>query len=452
MRISRNVKNLLSALAMGVALLGVSFSAFADKLYLKDGRVLDGTLVKQDSAFVVFSVNGKEEIFEASEVSKVEKTEAAKPAAPAKVEPAKAEPAKVEPAKAEPTKAESPKDKEKIVTGKPNRIAILNFGPPNSWNEKVGDMVGVVISAKAFEDALPLLEKDNVDTVVIRVKSGGGYGLEVGRFGEIFRRYKSKFRLVAWVESAISAAAMSPWNISEFYMMPEGNIGACTGWSGNLVATKGVQLMQMLSQMEELSIEGGRDPKLMRSMQIMEPLSYNVDSNGVITFFQDATSGKYLLNPPGQILTLNSQQAVACKFAVAVAATPDELAKAMGLKEVEWAGQDAAKVIDDYMKLAHKIDKQVGELAAQYRLALGAAQQLSQQADDPRFGTELGKAKQYLAQIRKWVSLNPNFSFHLAGGFGVGQLTEEWFAQQDEIIKTLAQRARDAAEQRRRQR
>lgn len=464
MRINRSFKNLAAGLALGVAMLAMTFAARADKLYLKDGRVLDGEIVRQESSFVVFKVNGKAEMFEMADVIKVEKTEAAKPVAPdaPKTDAPKTDAPKTDAPKADAPAADKPKDdakpadaaktdgdkkgdrKTRALTGKPNRVAILNFGPPGDWQEKVGNEVGVVIAASSFEEALPLLEKDNVDTVVVRIRSGGGYGLEVDRFREVFRQYKTKFRLVGWVESAISAAAMSPWVISEFYMMPEGNIGACTGWSGNLVAVKGIELQQYLAKMEGISIEAGRDPKIMRAMQILDaPLSYSVDDNGNVTFFQDETSGKHLLNRRDHILTLNANEAVDCKFAVAKAATFDELCKAMGLKEYELAGTAASKYIDAYMIQAHKIDKQVGELSVQYRLALGAAQQLAGNGNDPRFATELGKAKQYLAQIHKWVGLNPNFRFHLAQGFGA-ELTEEWFTQQDELIRELALRNKQA--------
>ncbi|MBY0309484.1 MAG: hypothetical protein K2Q09_12140 [Phycisphaerales bacterium] len=447
---ARFFKQLTAAIALSVALLVNVHAAFGDKLHLNDGRVLDGEIVRQDADFVVFKVNGKEQIFEMSAVKKVQKTDSA---APAQDPTPKVDSPKADSPAADAPNADAPKAKsdEATVTGKANRVAILNFGPPNSWNEKVGDMVGVVVSAKAFEDAIPLLEKDKVDTVVVRVKSGGGYVLEEARFWNTFRKYKSKFRLVTWIESSISAAAMSPWIISEWYMMPAGNVGACTSWSGDLQATGGPELIHHLHEMEEISIEAGRDPKIMRSMQIMEPLSYNVDESGRVTFFQDTTSGKFLLNPRGQILTMNANQAVACKFALGIAATPEELFKAMGLSEAVIAGKEASKYIDDFMLQAHKIEKQVGELAVQYRLALGAAQQLSR-GDDARFSVELGKAKQFLAQIRKWVEVNPNFGFHLAGQFGVRRLTDEWFAQQEEIIKQLAQRAREAEEQRRRNR
>ncbi|MFT3686915.1 MAG: hypothetical protein QM783_18670 [Phycisphaerales bacterium] len=460
---TRTFKNLVAAIALGAALLLNVHTALADKLHLNDGRVLDGEIVRQDADFVVFKVNGKEQIFEMSTVKKVEKTDAKPVAATPKTETPKTETPKTDAPKPDASKTDAPKtdapkadapkpaEDEKNVAGKAARVAILNFGPPTSWNNKVDTTVGVTISASAFENAMPMLLKDKVDTVVIRIQSGGGYVLEEARFWETFRKYKTKFRLVAWVESAISAAAMSPWVISEFYMMPEGNIGACTGWSGNLVAVKGPELLIHLKDMEDISVEAGRDPKIMRSMQIMEPLSYNVDENGHVTFFQDATSGKFLLNRPGQILTLNSKQAIDCKFAAGIASTPEELFKVMGLNEAVIAGKEASKYIDDFMLEAHKIDKQVGELALNYRMALGAAQQLSR-SNDPRFAVELGKAKQFLAQIHKWVGLNPNFSFHLAGGFGVPRLTPEWFAQQDDIIKTLAARDKEAEEQRRKNR
>lgn len=466
MNVMNKVKNLMLLAAVGVAMFATTMNALADKLHLKDGRVLDGEIVRQDGDFVVFKIKGKSEaeFFEMKDIARVEKESATKPAetkpapkAEEKKEDAKpavkadekkdetkpaTEPSKETPASGEKSDAKS---KGRVLTGKPNRIAVLNFGPPGSWQGKAGDMVGVTISAKAFADAVPMLEKDNVDTVVIHVNSGGGYGLEVDRFHELFDTvYKRKFRLVAWVESAISAAAMSPWVISEFYMKPEGNIGACTGWSGNLVAVKGVELERYLIKMAEASRMAGRDPKIMRSMQILEPLSYTIDDQGQVTWFQDTTSGKVLLNPAGQILTLNALDAVKCKFATGIAGTKDELAKAMGLSEYEFVGQDAAKYIDEYMVKAHRIDKEIGELAVKYRLALATAQQLAPTRGDPRFGAELGKARQALNELRKWVAANPNFRFHIAGQLGANELNEGWFAAQEDFMKQLAEQNKEA--------
>ncbi|HZW06410.1 MAG TPA: hypothetical protein VFF65_04745 [Phycisphaerales bacterium] len=466
MRIHKNIRNLVNALAVGVALLGATFGVLADKLHLKDGRVLDGTVVRQDGAFVVFNVNGKEEIFDAAEVLKIEKTEAAKneakteapkpevnPAAP-KDEGKPAEPAKDAGAAAGVAVAKSAG---KTLSGKPARIAIIPFGPPQSWkNNKelanVDTLVGGEISVKPWMDIIPLLKKDGVDTVVVQINSGGGYLMEMNRFPDVFREYKKNFRVVAWVESAISAAAMSPWIINEFYMKPGGHIGGCTGYSGPGVAIKGVELLEILDQMKQLSIEAGRDPLIMRAMQIEQPLSCNIDENGNVTFFGDSTSGSFRINPDGQVLTLNSEVARKIKFSSGTASDRDELAKAMGLSEYQFAGADAVKHMEDYLLKAHKAQAFFIDTALKYILARDAAVQLARNPNDPRFSTELGKARQALNEMKRQVELNPNFPFILGNQIGVENMGPAWFAQQEEQLRELVRRAREAEDQRRRQR
>jgi hypothetical protein len=458
----KSFKNLVSALAMGVALMATCANAMADKLYLKDGRVLDGTLVRQDSAFVDFSVNGKEEIFDAADVTKVEKTEAAKPAAPAATAaPAAAAPAATEPAKTAAPAASGDSKKEgddaKSTTGKPTRVAIINFGPPQWWKNQNGlgnvdSLVGGPISVKSWMDILPMLEKAKTDVVVVRVNSGGGMNTECQKFQEMYKNvYKKKFRTVAWIESGISAAAMSPWVLNEIYMMPEGSLGACTSFYGaSLVAMKGIPLEQLFEQMRQASLEGGHDPLIMRAMEIEMPLSCNFEENGKVTFFADSTSGSFLVNPDNRVLTLTSTMATKIKLSQGVAATKEELVKVMGLKEVEWVAQDATKYMDDYMLKAHRATKYFIETAAQYILARNAAQQLARTGNDPRFGTELGKARQALAEMKRQVDLNPNFPDMLGQEIGES-LDSAWFAEQEAILKRLAQMNREAADNARRQ-
>ncbi len=356
-----------------------------------------------------------------------------------------AEPTK-DAAKGETPKADKPKTDKKetlanrTIAGRATRVAVLPFGPPPEWKGLVGSTVGITISAKAFKDVIPMLEADKVDVVVVHINSGGGLLAEMEPFQKLFQRdYESRFRTVAWVHSAISCAAMSPWTLDEFYMEPEGNIGACTGWSGSLVAVKGVQLLRVLDQMEEASRMGGRDPKIMRSMQIMEPLSYNVDEFGNVEYFQDMTSGKYVLNPEGQILTLNAVDAVRSRFARGVASNVPELMKAMNINEYEVVGQKATKYLEDFMRRAHRIEKEVGEVALQYRLSLGAAQGLRGENNRELRNIEIGKCRAALNKIRQQIKVNPNFSFMLAGGFGVGELNDEWFDENERLLKRLVQ-------------
>lgn len=311
------------------------------------------------------------------------------------------------------------------ITGRANRVAMINFGPPSSWNGKFGDMVGVQVNNKAFKDAIPLLEKDKVDTVIIRVNSGGGLVYEMLQFQETFEKYKEKFRTVVWVESAISAAVMAPWVIEEFYMMPEGNMGATTMWSGNLQAGKGAGLEQIFIAMEKASLSGKKDNKVMRAMQVMAPLSANVDENGRVTFFQD-TSGQYLINPENRVLTLNAADAIKFGLAKGIASTREELVKAMGLNEVEWVGEDATKLVDRSIRDNDRIQNQLTDTMGRYNNSIAAAGGMN----GNRRRQEVGVARQRLAEIRRLIKTNPTIGL-MAG------ISDEWFTKQEDILRDL---------------
>lgn len=435
-------KSLVVALFAGAAVVFSASQAFADRVVMNNGTVYEGTITRDEGSVVVIRLaNGKEEFLLRADIKSISKDAPAAPAPSKPADPAPSKPDATKPADAKPvdTKPADPAVKPadgkttpqaRALTGRPQRVAVLNFGAPSDWQGEIDDTVGIQISAAAWADAVPMLEKDKVDVVVVRINSGGGLLLEMDRFHKVFEnQYKRKFRTVAWVESAISCAAMSPWVINEFYMMPEGNIGACTGWSGDLVAVKGWDLEQVLVQMEDASRLGKHNYLIMRAMQILEPLSANIDEDGNVTFFQDL-SGKKVLNNGRTILTLNARDAVDIKFAKGIASTKEELVRVMGLNEVEWAGKEAADYLNRNMREADRTEKRISELQTKYRLALGAARQLGGEANRPLRVQEVGKARQALKEIKRWVDVNPNFSL-MTG------MDKAWFAEQEDILKQL---------------
>jgi hypothetical protein len=420
-----SIKQLFRAVVLGMVIAGATLAftttALADKIHLKDGRILEGKIVREGADFVIFKIKvgsiEQDKVFDAKEVVKIERDDPA----PKTDE---AEKAKADAAAASDKKPEAAKH-----TGA-TRVAILNFGPPSDWQSKTGDMVGVQVSSKAFKDVVPMLEKAKVEVVVVRINSGGGYTLELGRFHEIFETYyKPKFRTVAWVESAISCAAMSPWVLNEFYFLPNGNIGGCTEWSGNQNASKGMKLEMILATMEQASDRAGRDRKIMRAMQIMDPLSYDIDESGNIVW-RDDELGQHVLNRAKRVYTMNAQDAVRSRFGKGIAATKEELAKAMGLQEVEWVALDASEYIDNNIVENDRVEKRTGEVYEKYTLHIGLADRMQ---DKKMRGAELARAKRYLAELRNMVKVNPNFEFHLG-------IPPEWFAAQDELIKKIAER------------
>jgi hypothetical protein len=220
---------------------------------------------------------------------------------------------------------------------------------------------------------------------------------------------------------------MSPYVLEEFYFMPNGSLGACTSWSGDLQNTEGAALEMVLHEMEVASDLAGRPRSIMRAMQIQVPLSATIDEKtGAVTWFGD-TSGEHLLNRPGQIFTFTANDAVKFKFARGIAATKEELAQAMGIKEVVWAGEEATRFVDQNMRDTDKAEKRWQIKLREYQLNLGIAEQAQDRADRGKFA---GRALAALREMKALLSSNPNFEWITRTG-------PAWFADQEEIVKRL---------------
>ena len=450
--LSKTLKAFVPAMLLAVAISAAASTARADIVTLNDGTKYDNaTVIRDEADFVIIEVivNGKKEqkILSKSDVKSIVKqansADATKPAvapnAPAKDE-KKAE-------TKDEKKAESGKDNftsnndatagkgkkkddrsTRQLTGKAQRVAVLNFGPPRSWQGKAKGMVGQEINAWAWSQAVPLLEKDKIDIVVVRIHSGGGYTAEMKPFNDLFHDvYSKKFRTVTWIESAISCAAMSPWVLEEMYFLPEGDIGGCTEWFGAMQLSSPLSQAERLNEMVNASKLANRDPKIMRSMQIMEPLSATIDESGNVKFFQDM-SGEIIVNRPGEILTLTSEMAEKIKFSRGTAATLEELMQDMGVSEWVLAGKAATEFIDDNIRDCTRTAKNIREVDAKYLMALRAAEGLR---GDPRQASMIGQARQALNQMKRWMAVNPNFTW-------IFNRPTEWFEEQERILRDLA--------------
>ncbi|MGD9689176.1 MAG: hypothetical protein AB7K52_00495 [Phycisphaerales bacterium] len=410
----RLARRALMALALVVTIAGFSAVATAlDRVVLRNGSVIEGTIFDSEADFVrIRLADGTVRFLSRSNIRSIEKdVPATAPAKPAD---------EVAPASKPAPKAGQPERDatEPGALSGASRAVILPFGPPSSWQGQVGSTVGIHITADAWRDVLDELIDDRVDIVVVRINSGGGRLSEVARFHELFRdEYIPRFRTVAWVESAISAAAMSPWILREFYFMPEGNMGACTAFYGQLNALQGDGLQEVLYLMENVSREAGRSPLIMRSMQVTEPLSCNVSSDNVVSWFADQ-SGKYLVNPPGRILTLNARDAVKFRIALGVASTPRELASSMGLNEVNWVGQRAVDRLEHSMRRAHAALEDWPIERARFDLAINAARQMSAQEQlRDRLLREVGVARRSLREIERLTRFVPSLLEELPPGW-----------------------------------
>lgn len=419
---------LLSLLVAATLVLSAAGAFALDRVTLKDGRVVEGTIVREVEGFVWIrtSVGGvmQERMFTPDEVASIARDAAAAPAP------------------SEPVVANADAPKAAPRTGAP-RAAIITLG---SRDSREGDTIGIDIQAFALREMLPMLEQelgtDGTGVVVFRITSGGGLLLEIQRLSDVIQdEYKKRFRTVAWIDSAISAAAMTAHCIEEIYFTPQGNYGACTGWSGALQAVKGRGLEEVLYMMERISARGGYDPLIMRSMQIQVPLSATIDANGEVRFYADATSGEILVNRDNEILTFNATTAAQVKFSRGTANTIQELQALMGYKELEWVGvpergynwpiSRAEKWNINWRRKIKEDQDRMQEFFTRYQMLINAA------ASEPREtrGRFVNQAREALNRIREAARRNPN----------MGLLTFNVFTEEElrEIFEREEKRLRD---------
>ncbi len=405
-----------------VALVVLALPAWAaDKVHLKDGRVVEGTIIREEQGHVWIKGKIGTQYFGPDQVAKIER-DAGDVSGEAANKPAE-------------KKKEAPAAR---AAGVP-RAAVISLG------DRDNHMVGVYLSAQILKEAVPLLQEEQVDVVVLRVSSGGGYTFEVQRLSDAIEYdLKPHFRVVAWIESAISAAAMTAHACEEIFFMREGQYGACTEFSGALVATKDRPLEERLFQMEKISEQRGKyDTRIMKAMQIMEPLSCTIDERGEVHWYQDL-SGEHIVNGEGRILVFNSKQAEQFHFSKGTADTVEELAPLLGYQEVEWVGEHvrglpypvckAEKRTREFRKRTATDEKNLQMYFDNYTAAVGMAEGAADRKDR---GKWVSIARGWLDKIDNTVKNNQNLGILIRGTV---ERFKEWMREQREFLQDLLSR------------
>lgn len=412
------LKRTLAVFALVACFVHAGSVAVADTLHLKDGRVIEGRVEMETDTFVYFIIKigsiEKGEYFLKETIDRIERT-----GAPAKPDPAA--PAATDRAASEPR------------TGAPGavRVAFITLGEPGR------DMVGLYMNAEALKRSFDLLEADKPDIVVLEINSGGGFGLEVQKLSDVIENhYKTKYRTVAWIHSAISAAAMTAITCNEIYFMSKGNLGAATGYypvaPGNFVPVSGRELEESLYEMEKISARGGYDPLIMRAMQVHTELSCDIDENGVVHWRNDL-KGQHVVSTKDRILTFNSRDAMKYKFARGIADSRDELVRLMvGSQEWVEVGQRAAAYQYEYREATLRASNAINEIFVKFSMALERAQRTSEPIERNR---HIGTARRHLGELRGHARRSAGIAFY-------NGLTDEWFKMVEEELRRLTTAAR----------
>ena len=409
----------------------------ADKVTLRDGTVLEGTIVRELEGNVwlktMVGSMADEKFFAHDEVVKIERDAGAASASDAGKDALKGADSNLTSGPAAP----------KATGSKVPKAMVITMG-----DEVNGDMVGLYMTAHSIKEALPLMEQelgtDRTGVVVLRIHSGGGMLLEIQKLSDVIQNeLKPRFRVVGWIDSAISAAAMTAHCIEELYFTSQANYGACTGFRTLSDAMEGFELEKVLHQMELISSRGGYDSLIMRSMQIQDPLSATINEDGTVKYYRDTISGNIIVNRQKEILTFNAVTAAKIKFSKGTADSLAELTKLMGYQELDWVGEKvqnvpwpvskAEKIQMEYRKKVHTDEELSRNYQASYESSIEAAS--SAQGDDR--AKLVGRARVWLEKIKAMVRNNPNQALMMFGG---EKRYEAWLDEQEKIIRELMRR------------
>jgi membrane-bound ClpP family serine protease len=421
----------VSLLAACLMLAAAASSALAlDRVTLKSGKVVQGEITKEGDGFVFIDVMiGKlkhQEILTSDQISKIEHDIDAKADSTAATTATPVAP-KGGPAPAEPA---APAEGEEE-----DEAASTDDGATRVCFVSLEDTVGTHINGDALHHSMELVEDEKPDIVVLVINSGGGAVAETMPLSDVIHgEMKKKYRVVGWIQSAISGASMTIFNCEELYMMREGHVGGTVafipgGGGGGNKALEGEELERVLKLGELISRRGKYNPLIMRAMQVFGELSADIDENGNVTWYE-GTKGKHLVNPDDRILTLNSVDALKFGVSKGTADTKDELMRLMGVKEWKEVGQKADEYQREFRAHVSKFAALSNKLMAEFQLAMSRVGNGS--GDEKQRNLYIGKAKQKLEELRAAVKRAPSYEKY-------SQFNKEWFEEMFEKLRKLSQ-------------
>jgi membrane-bound ClpP family serine protease len=411
---SRIVSLLVAAVA---AVLMACAPALADKLHLRDGRILEGKIESEGDGFVWFTVVVGQltdtKIYTTDQILRIERDDdglkAEKPSEAAGVPVPLVPP--VRPAQ----------EKTESASGA-TRVCFISLE----------EMVGPFLNADALRRSVEAARADNPDIIVLVIDSGGGALMEVQPLSDVIHNeMKKDFRVVAWIRSAISAASLTAFNCEELYMMSGASIGGTVAFvqtgPGQTQAASGRDLEQILELGEMISKRGRRDPLIMRAMQVFMDLSADIDENGRVTWYE-GTKGKYLVNPKDRILTFNANDALKFGLSKGTADTKESLLQQMGVREWVEVAQRADRMMVEFRQSVAVTQTRAGEIMAKFNMAMQAAGGSRDRAERNMF---IGRAQRYLDELQSLIRRAPSLETYT-------QFNREWFRERREELRKMA--------------
>ena len=207
--------------------------------------------------------------------------------------------------------------------------------------------------------------------IVLKVKSPGGLVAEADRISETLLDLGTRHTMVAWVQSAISAAAYTSLHCRQIYFMKTGNLGSATMFAGQ-TAISGATLDAWVKKFGDMAVEHGHSRELVEAMITNGQLcSYDPGDDENPPQIYGTLEGEVILSNEEQNLTINATDAVACGFAAGIADNEEELAVLLGLPHWYETTDDGRKIHENWQKTLKAANLELPSLGRKAQGQLG---------------------------------------------------------------------------------
>ena len=304
-----------SSLLIAALVLVFASTLSADTLRLRDGRVIEGTIVEETRSRIVIdaviSNISTRMTFSRFEIESIEKGDP--PATPAAAPPAPA---------TRPTTSPTTK---RDTTPREQYLTVPIVG---TFGEQVGP-TGV-------RDALTYAARRNIRHVVFEIDSPGGQVWAAEEISRVMAERDDSIRCYAVIDHAISAAIWVALSCDEIFIRPGGTIGGAVAYRHNN-STGAVEVDAKLNSILAAKLEGisarhDHPPQIARAMVVYDASLYaETHGDGSVTLYSEQHEGATELDGPETVLTLAGRDAQKYGLAALHSGTVSDLGDTLGI-------------------------------------------------------------------------------------------------------------------------
>lgn len=268
--------------------------------------------------------------------------------------------------------------------------------------------IGKHVTAEIFDKCMDEVEKQQPDYVVLYVDSPGGSCDTAEKIVERIAKSRN-VRTVAYIKSAISAAAIISMTCKQIVVENTATIGGATAYSMSpwgMPSDIGEKMQSIWRATCRSAAELGGHQRLIAEAMVDNGLELYLDKDeqGRPVVKEGTANGKRVLTRKGRLLTMTAKESVECGLAVGVVPALRDLHKPLKEGELSVLSDESETVGKAYAERIEKAAKELEEIVERYKDVMTRVETASSRRNKRRF---ILNAIRILEEAKRFATKNP---------------------------------------------